>query len=445
MPISLHLCPQFSARWTGGWAMQAWICTSRWRVRSQRQMRVAALGPAPRVIAAVWLSLALLLCWLITHPDLGLQLQARVPGLTYQDPFMLDMKHPNQYVPLSPYNFSYIIANEQLCGHKPLQVVLFAYTSTTDVAQRNTIRATWGNRKLLDSLSVRLVFPLGLATDDLVSKHIKEESVLYGDIIQAGFVDSYHNLSYKGLLMFQWTAKYCSNARFLLKVDVDIFVNIGAVLPFLKENYSNERRFFGCKVYWRSAVLRPGDWCGKWCVDDSEYRARVYPPYCWGSFYVVSAELAPLLAQTAARVPIWWIADVYLTGILPRVLGHVKHIVLRDYLEENPDNLLDRLKQNPTNTMFGFIRGTYEVRRLWMQAQKARSLLPKTVNHVKNSSLKIHHMPESIQQTGDNRGDKVLYTQSFSRRYSLKESHLALSLTKQNVLWSFFKEIIIIS
>ena len=277
------------------------------------------------------------------------------------------------YVAMAPYNFSFLIEEQSACQRSTAsphsgQVVLLiaAYTAPADWQRRQVIRQTWGNSTFLSSMASILVFPLGRTLDSDIAARVQHESKTYKDIIQGDFVDSYRNLSYKGILTLQWASRFCSEARFLLKVDIDVFPNIKALVPFLLRSYGNEAHFLGCKVHWRSLALRPGDWCGKWCVGNKEYRPRFYPPYCSGSAYIISGDLLGPLARTARSLPVWWVADVYLTGIVPNILGDVKHIVLRDYMEEDPDYLMTRLKGPGSNSvLLAFVRGPEDIRKAW--------------------------------------------------------------------------------
>lgn len=49
------------------------------------------------------------------------------------------------------------------------------------------------------------------------------------------FVDTYHNLTYKGVAALRWIDAYCSQATFVLKTDDDIFVNMFSLMRFLKK------------------------------------------------------------------------------------------------------------------------------------------------------------------------------------------------------------------
>ena len=53
-------------------------------------------------------------------------------------------------------------------------------------------------------------------------------------MIQENFLDSYHNLTYKSVMWLRWTAEYCPKAKYLLKMDDDIFVNIFKMVDWLK-------------------------------------------------------------------------------------------------------------------------------------------------------------------------------------------------------------------
>lgn len=56
---------------------------------------------------------------------------------------------------------------------------------------------------------------------------------LFGDIIIADMKDSYKNLTLKVLYMVEWASTYCSNARFFMKTDDDVFLNVPLVLDFI--------------------------------------------------------------------------------------------------------------------------------------------------------------------------------------------------------------------
>ena len=146
-----------------------------------------------------------------------------------------------KYKALEPYDFQFTTNNKSICsglGEDELIMVIFVYTCPQDSILRQHVRNTWGNKTVLENyLKTIVLFPLGLSDNKIVNQNIRSEGKLHGDILQGNFVDTYHNLSYKGVMTIKWTARYCKHIKFLLKVDIDIFVNVFAVVRLLYDNY----------------------------------------------------------------------------------------------------------------------------------------------------------------------------------------------------------------
>lgn len=75
---------------------------------------------------------------------------------------------------------------------------------------------------------------LSQANNTLLDSFQKEID-LFGDIIIADMKDSYKNLTLKVLYMVDWASTYCSNARFFMKTDDDVFLNVPLVLDFISK------------------------------------------------------------------------------------------------------------------------------------------------------------------------------------------------------------------
>ena len=54
---------------------------------------------------------------------------------------------------------------------------------------------------------------------------VADEASLYKDVIVEDFVDAYNNLTIKSIMGLKWAAQYCGNAKYVFKVDDDMFVN----------------------------------------------------------------------------------------------------------------------------------------------------------------------------------------------------------------------------
>ena len=64
---------------------------------------------------------------------------------------------------------------------------------------------------------------------------MKRESIKYKDIIMENFIDSYGNLTLKTMMGLKWASRYCGRAKFVYKVDDDMFVNVQNLLKYLQQ------------------------------------------------------------------------------------------------------------------------------------------------------------------------------------------------------------------
>ena len=68
---------------------------------------------------------------------------------------------------------------------------------------RNVIRETWANEENMNKYTMDYVFVLGVSSDIEENRAIGKEAEIFGDIVQANFIDTYGNLSLKTLAAFK--------------------------------------------------------------------------------------------------------------------------------------------------------------------------------------------------------------------------------------------------
>ena len=172
---------------------------------------------------------------------------------------------------VNPHPFRYIINTRRLCDNDGDDVFLLIYVHTAidHHKRRNVIRQTWGDVTLYD-VRVRVVFFLG-SPPDITSKENRTEAQNllhfeadeYGDIVQEDFIDTYHNLTYKGVAALKWIVNSCRRAKFVLKTDDDIFVNMFMLIRHLSRLRDREKiteNTIVCMVYDHMKVMRTGKW-----------------------------------------------------------------------------------------------------------------------------------------------------------------------------------------
>ena len=118
----------------------------------------------------------------------------------------------------------------------------------------------------------------------------------------------------KSLFGLKWMTVFCPSAKYLLKCDDDVIINFPVIVDILE---SSERT----NTIWGPLTInaRTQRW-GKYWLSWSDYPFFYLPPYTRGSAYVISADIIEPLFNTGEYVPMIPIDDVYVTGILGKIL-----------------------------------------------------------------------------------------------------------------------------
>uniref|UniRef100_A0A8C9QDZ8 Hexosyltransferase n=1 Tax=Spermophilus dauricus TaxID=99837 RepID=A0A8C9QDZ8_SPEDA len=226
-----------------------------------------------------------------------------------------------------------LIPNREACsgpGAPPFLLILVC-TAPENLNQRNAIRAS-----PTPARSSSPCLAGGAQKNDLAW-----ESAAQGDILQAAFQDSYRNLTLKTLSGLNWVNKHCPMARYVLKTDDDVYVNVPELVSELilrggpgeqwergvepqrsaaAVNKEPESQALGSqavpllylgRVHWRVKPSRtPGD---RHRVSEEQWPPTwgPFPPYASGTGYVLSASAVQLILKVASRTPPLPLEDVF--------------------------------------------------------------------------------------------------------------------------------------
>ena len=228
--------------------------------------------------------------------------------------------------------FKFIISGKRICKESfPPFLLILILSSHSHMDTREAIRKTWGSIAstaawpLIGGVkeSVKLVFLFGRGRSALGDSLVKEESKLYGDVVQADFVDSYFNLTRKILTGLRWASIFCPGAKFILKADEDVFVSIPNLIEVLKERPLPLGGMIYGYVHDNATVLRKG----RWAVTMTDFPFKIYPPYTCGNTYVLSGNIIKVIYNISQYLPFLNIEDVFVTGITRKSLGiPISHI-----------------------------------------------------------------------------------------------------------------------
>ena len=158
---------------------------------------------------------------------------------------------------------------------------------------------------------------IGMSNKTNINRQIELENDLYGDLVQIDYIDTYRNLTYKSMSTMKWVSTYCSNVKYLVKVDDDIVVNPFALLKDLKmiSNFTNS---LACRIQNNTTVFRN---VTHWKVAVEEFNSNIYGPYCNGPAYILSPDLPARLFNLSLHTKHFWLEDYYFTGILAHSLN----------------------------------------------------------------------------------------------------------------------------
>ena len=224
------------------------------------------------------------------------------------------------------------------------------HTATKNFAKRDAMRKTWCNTTLFKEDGNKVGFFLGRSKDSAVEKAIKEENEKHHDIIQADFLDTYYNITYKAVVALTWINTNCKGLKWTIKVDDDMFLDMYAVLNHVLPTHGGHQIMCRAKINRNELEIeRRSKTQVKWALQDDFFPGQThYPPYCVGIVVFISASLIERFLEASRHVHYFWIDDVYLSGMLRERGGNATILALNKlspiYYELSKDRAITRAK-----------------------------------------------------------------------------------------------------
>ncbi|XP_054897578.1 beta-1,3-galactosyltransferase 2-like isoform X2 [Poeciliopsis prolifica] len=226
---------------------------------------------------------------------------------------------PGPYHVAYPRNYRFIMDNSPTCKTTTPFLILMVPIAPTNLEGRDTIRRTWGGKKMVLGQLVETVFIVGLpgGVDVNQQARLKQESEQYRDLIQSNFQDSYRNLTIKTMVMLEWLAQHCSKASFVIKIDSDMLLHVDNLVALLLDPKTPKENYMLGLIWWHSPVLRNP--FNKFYMPRHVIAEPEYPPYPLGMAYVMSLDLPKKILSISPQIKPIYIEDAYLGMCLKRL------------------------------------------------------------------------------------------------------------------------------
>ncbi|XP_067943217.1 UDP-GalNAc:beta-1,3-N-acetylgalactosaminyltransferase 1-like [Watersipora subatra] len=238
-------------------------------------------------------------------------------------------------------------------------MLLYVYSAPGNFKERKRVRRTWASVKDIGmGKELRVIFFIGKTygkTNTQLPKLI-EESKKHKDIVQdLSYVDSYRNLTIKGMSALKWVNKYCPSPYRVVKVDDDTLVNPFAMTKFLSGQTKTNMKKIICRMTSYSKPYRNP--ASKYYVSKTEYSNDTYPSYCQGYGYIIPPEMVPKLIKHVKDVHTIAMEDVYFTGLVRSAANEKVHqlTALFSTIYSNLDKFLERIVARPELMFIGHV------------------------------------------------------------------------------------------
>ncbi|XP_046549325.1 beta-1,3-galactosyltransferase 5-like [Haliotis rubra] len=211
------------------------------------------------------------------------------------------------------------VVNSEVCSRsgvsQPVYLVAIVPSKPSNFHERQAIRQTWGSQ-FNKNEKLKLIFLSGLA-DEVTNMKLSSERDTFSDVVQADFIDSYKNLTRKTTAMLQWSKQFCPQARYVMKIDDDVFLESANLIRMLQLMEGEARAIIGYTTDTREAPIR--DSSSKWHLSYEEYPFERFPRFVHGPSYVISGDLVTDLNEISRHVTRIYLEDVYVTGLCAHI------------------------------------------------------------------------------------------------------------------------------
>ncbi|KAG4077302.1 hypothetical protein HA402_009931 [Bradysia odoriphaga] len=211
--------------------------------------------------------------------------------------------------------------------------VIIVHSARSHFERRTLIRQTYGTIYNVNNIRIlAVVFMLGSSDGDLNTPtdttKLQMEMDRYRDIIVGDFVDHYRNLTLKAIMAFEWLTTHCRQARFLIKTDDDVVINIYRLTKEMDswtEEEVNSQNIW-CPLHRNERTV--DNKMSRFYASPVDFPNGIFPDHCGGLGWVTNIDVIDQFVDAISR---WFLGrvcthdDVFMTGILVRHINMMRN------------------------------------------------------------------------------------------------------------------------
>ena len=266
--------------------------------------------------------------------------------------------HPLTYVLKQNMEWNH----HSVCTNDTFALLMF-FTYRDDSERRDMIREYIKQGMIVDGMTLNYVMVIACDVSEVDEmEQLRKENNQYGDLLVSMHKDDCALWPITVLDSFLWTRDYCSQAKYVIKVDGDVWVHLGNMVHYLRS--APKTGFYG------------GMTVHHWFRGGQEYKGVRFIPldfqekqlsFNLGAFTAFSNDVIPFVGIGTQFVDILFPAcEDVLIGQILRKAGILPHRKPRDYVWMAFSNKLNNLTVSP-NIISVHVKGFNNLKKLYVK------------------------------------------------------------------------------
>lgn len=245
----------------------------------------------------------------------------------------------------------YIIENKDMCKKQRVDILIYMHSEVSHFSSRTILRETWAGLNNFKDIRVKTVFFLGDAARPEDGPGVAFEQSAYKDIVQGDFVDVFTNLGIKAVMVSQWISRHCSHARYVIKADDDMFLDIFRLTELFIPRIWHSPKTLMCHFQKGGSRQIQRDPHNRWYVPTHLLANQTYyPAFCSGYVVLMTTDVMPALYRGSFKASLIAVDDAFLFGLSAPTEKPLKYVDISGHLSLQQDAQLGEYTSGGTIT-----------------------------------------------------------------------------------------------